>query len=203
MPTCEYCGDHFPKGGALTTHERNCDDRPEPGGSDDETAPIDGDGQPTPPVQEDARGDDEGNILQFAEDEFEDILETVKGEARAGAKAEVDDRVECPGCGGSMSSAGNETRFITEDGDVVYPSDGDHYCGACDGLLSQSGTFYEGGDLDALTPSTPPENGDVNAGGGGGWLTVILGGLLAVGALALGMLGRRSETQDSGGPDVF
>lgn len=29
MPTCEYCGEDFPKGGAYATHVRYCADRPD------------------------------------------------------------------------------------------------------------------------------------------------------------------------------
>lgn len=34
MPACEYCGEHFPKGGAYSTHVRYCDEKPDPDAAD-------------------------------------------------------------------------------------------------------------------------------------------------------------------------
>lgn len=29
MPACKYCGEHYSKGGAITTHEQHCNEKPE------------------------------------------------------------------------------------------------------------------------------------------------------------------------------
>lgn len=40
MPTCEYCGEEFPKGGAYATHVQYCADRPESEDTAEESAGV-------------------------------------------------------------------------------------------------------------------------------------------------------------------
>lgn len=85
MPACEYCGDHFPKGGAHATHERNCGARPQP--DEEEDVQNDEVEQTEPEIEDDAPDDPDppadDNTIQMTDDEFDQMLTSVEEEAPA------------------------------------------------------------------------------------------------------------------------
>lgn len=224
MPTCEYCGDHFPKGGAHSTHERNCDERPGPGGGDvEETASIDGEDVTEPEVDDVGDGEDE-NVLEFEEDEFEGMIETVRETAHAEGWSEAVETTPEP------AQTDVESEGDAETGEETGGSHPD-VCPWCAGALLDGDTvadeLNEAADEDvdaaaflAANDGADPEyvcanmgacgyyveDGDakqfVTPGGGVRILGWILVGLLSLGAVVVGGIKSQHTSRDTG-PRTF
>lgn len=200
MPACEYCSEHFPKGGAHATHERNCEARPPADEKSDEDDPTDDE------IQE------AGNGVNMTEEDLEDLVTSVETHAyeqgREDAQqnndsAEVESTTEdtdtgdtetsvmCPNCDDVMLDGGELVDELEEmDGAESFVAananaDVAYACREFKGC----GTYFTP-DWEARTFDRPSE--------GGGWFTLVMVGVGALVALVLGALSSDDKNSNPG-----